>query len=568
MSLRKKLMLMLLILLGIFILLLFFFYYLHKNVISSNQSTIAATSANFIDISFYFVSILVIIMALSFIILGRMISKPLSGIISAIEKNDSSKIENQLKQDDEFGQIARLVNDFFKQKKDLAETNEEIILQKDEIYRQSKKNELSRKVLRVLNQNLTNQTNALNETAMVTITDVQGIIKYVNDKFYQISGYSEHDIIEQNPRVLKAEGIHSSEFYRNLWETISVKKTNWRGEICNKFKDGSLHWFDMTVVPFLDNSGEVYQYIAIKIDIDEKKKAEQEIRIKNTELLIQKLELEEKNNEITSSIEYAKNIQRAMMPSDDLLDELLPRYFVLLQPKYIVSGDFYWATRDKHKIFFAVGDCTGHGVPGAFMSALGVSLLNEIVQRKDIFKPALILDELRRNLKKAMHQTDEDYFQRDGLDIALCAIDLNTMMLEYAGANRNLYLVRRILEQKIITSEFALKANIYEYSEYTLLELKGDKMPIGVHHNSDNTFSQASVKIRKRDTFYLASDGFQDQFGGAKNKKFGSKRLKQCLVEIQKNSITEQKQLLHEKFNSWKGENEQTDDMLIIGLKF
>lgn len=507
-------------------------------------------------------------MALSFIILGRMISKPLSGIISAIEKNDSSKIENQLKQDDEFGQIARLVNDFFKQKKDLAETNEEIILQKDEIYRQSKKNELSRKVLRVLNQNLTNQTNALNETAMVTITDVQGIIKYVNDKFYQISGYSEHDIIEQNPRVLKAEGIHSSEFYRNLWETISVKKTNWRGEICNKFKDGSLHWFDMTVVPFLDNSGEVYQYIAIKIDIDEKKKAEQEIRIKNTELLIQKLELEEKNNEITSSIEYAKNIQRAMMPSDDLLDELLPRYFVLLQPKYIVSGDFYWATRDKHKIFFAVGDCTGHGVPGAFMSALGVSLLNEIVQRKDIFKPALILDELRRNLKKAMHQTDEDYFQRDGLDIALCAIDLNTMMLEYAGANRNLYLVRRILEQKIITSEFALKANIYEYSEYTLLELKGDKMPIGVHHNSDNTFSQASVKIRKRDTFYLASDGFQDQFGGAKNKKFGSKRLKQCLVEIQKNSITEQKQLLHEKFNSWKGENEQTDDMLIIGLKF
>jgi PAS domain S-box-containing protein len=557
-----------------------------RSVLNNNGKEIAKlffTSKNNIQEEVYsiiYLTLSITIFALfvflfSFFLLNKLLSKPLSQIISALDKNDISIIQQMKSKNDEFGQIAKLVESFFIQQRNLeqlnnqlVQKNEEIISQNDEIQKQVEKNNLAQKVLTVLNRNLTNQTFALNETAFVTITDINARITYANEQFYAVSGYTESEIIGQNPRILKPEGFHNPLFYKDMWDTIAVKKTKWRGEICNKFKDGSLNWFDMTIVPFLDQDGNIYQYMSIKIDINEKKMAEKEIKLKNAELHIQKQKVELIHSEITSSIEYAKNIQKALMPSGDLLDELLPRYLILLKPKDIVSGDFYWATRDKHKIFFAVGDCTGHGVPGAFMSMLGISLLNEIVQGKDITKPSLILNELRKMLKKAMHQTGEENIQHDGMDIALCAVDLNTMKLEFAGANRNLYLIRRIGDVYPFSETCKLNVVEIKNKEYSLFELKGDKMPIGVSFNEKESFLQAEFKINKRDTYYLTSDGFQDQFGGPGNHKFSSKQLKNLLLSIQKMSLNEQKQLLLDKFRLWQGDNDQTDDMLILGMKF
>ena len=285
----------------------------------------------------------------------------------------------------------------------------------------------------------------------------------------------------------------------------------------------------------------------------EKKQANKDLGEKNTAIRKQKREIESQksivdiqNKEITDSINYAKQIQTAILPSNEVIKKMLPQSFVLYKPKAIVSGDFYFFTEKENKIILAAVDCTGHGVPGAFMSMIGHNLLNQIIIESGITKPSEILDQLHLGVRKVLQQDDSSTGNRDGMDIALVAIDKKMKTLEYAGANRPLYYVRNS----------------------ALNEVKSDKFPIGGFQNEEERkFTNNIVDLQKNDVVYLFSDGYADQFGGAHGKKFMVKNLKNSLLEISKLKVMDQQSELNKLFENWRGGTEQVDDVLVVGIK-
>ena len=250
--------------------------------------------------------------------------------------------------------------------------------------------------------------------------------------------------------------------------------------------------------------------------------------------------------EITDSILYARRIQRAVLPSVEVTQKALPEHFILFRPRDIVSGDFYWLSQQENKIVIAAADCTGHGVPGAFMSMLGVSFLNEIVNKEEVVQANLILNELRSNVKSTLSQTGAEGEAKDGMDIALVIIDLEKNSIQYAGAYNPLYL----------------------YRNGELMETKADKMPIGIYVKERETFTNHEIEIEKGDTFYIFSDGYVDQFGGPDRRKFMSKPFKRLLADMQKLPMAEQKEVLNQTIDEWRGDLPQVDDIILIGVRF
>lgn len=268
-------------------------------------------------------------------------------------------------------------------------------------------------------------------------------------------------------------------------------------------------------------------------------------------VLAQRDQITHKNKLITDSINYAQRIQAAVLPHPSILNSVFPEFFILYQPKDIVSGDFYWFSKSDHLITVAVADCTGHGVPGAIMSMFGVAFLNEIVNYRKIVHANDILDELRQQIKKALGQNGKEGEQQDGMDIALAVVDTNTWEMEFAGANNPLYLLRQNALNGV----------------YELHETKGDHMPIGIHPHDKNQFKRNLVKLFPNDRIYLFSDGFTSQFGGEKNETFKSRRLKETLLMCQSHIFHRQKDILLEILTDWQGENPQVDDISILGFK-
>jgi serine phosphatase RsbU (regulator of sigma subunit) len=263
------------------------------------------------------------------------------------------------------------------------------------------------------------------------------------------------------------------------------------------------------------------------------------------EVEFQKQLVEEKQHEIIASINYAQRIQSAVLTGEDVWKRISKEYFILFQPKDIVSGDFYWAhVLQNGRAVFAVADCTGHGVPGGFMSMLGNSFLNEIVVENKIFSAAKILNKLREKVIKALEQKGQTQ-QQDGMDIALCVWNKMDNTLEFAGANNNLYISRK----------------------GELKEIKGSKMPIGTYVNEKNEFESQTIQLEKEDTIYLTTDGFVDQFGGPKGKKYKYSQLEAVLQSLQGTLLEQQAEILKLDFENWKGNSEQTDDVCVIGIK-
>ncbi len=266
----------------------------------------------------------------------------------------------------------------------------------------------------------------------------------------------------------------------------------------------------------------------------------------NIELQSQKQIIETKNKEITDSINYAKRIQQAILPPTDLIHSAFKDSFVLYQPKDVVSGDFYGFFRKDDHIIIAAADCTGHGVPGAFMSMIGNEQLSKIIIEKGITKPSDILNELHSGVRRALKQDNVSGESRDGMDIVLCKIYLNEKKLEYAGANRPLWILRN----------------------KELLETKADKQPIGgLETDNRKPFTNHEIKLEEKDCIYLFTDGYADQFGGDKGKKLMVKNFERHLVELHSESMLKQQALIHEKFSGWKGDHEQVDDVLVIGIR-
>lgn len=277
----------------------------------------------------------------------------------------------------------------------------------------------------------------------------------------------------------------------------------------------------------------------------EKKRANILLEEQNIEIKHQRDQIFIQKQEITDSIHYAKRIQTAILPPDRILEKNLADHFILYRPRDIVSGDYYWMTEIENKTIVLAADCTGHGVPGAFMSMLGVSFLNEIVNKQGISKPSSILNELRRAIVDSLHQTGKEGEAQDGMDIALVCIDHSTMKAEYAGAYNSLYLIR----------------------DGQLTEYDADRMPIGIHVKGTTEFTNNEIDIQKGDGLYIFSDGYIDQFGGDKFKKFMAKRFKELLTEINPQPFPKQAQILNTALEKWKGSIEQIDDILVIGLK-
>jgi serine phosphatase RsbU (regulator of sigma subunit) len=264
------------------------------------------------------------------------------------------------------------------------------------------------------------------------------------------------------------------------------------------------------------------------------------------QIMLQKEELTLKNKSITDSINYARRIQNAMLPPMKLLKSFLPQSFLLYLPKDIVSGDFYWINKLYNKIFISAVDCTGHGVPGAFMSIIGFELFRKITNIEGLTRPSDILNKLNEDFHEIFRDV-ENIVLRDGMDVAFCAIDINDMILEYSGAFNPLYLIR----------------------DNKITEIKGDRFAIGLDETNfkDLTFKNHMIPLQEGDLIYIFSDGFADQFGGPEGKKFKYRRFRHLLLNIHQLPMDDQRDILETSLRDWKGEGEQVDDVLVIGIK-
>ncbi len=270
----------------------------------------------------------------------------------------------------------------------------------------------------------------------------------------------------------------------------------------------------------------------------------EEIITQNEDLEIQKAKIEDTHKQITDSINYASRIQKAMLHGESVLEDNFHQYFIIYKPRDVVSGDFYWIKKIRNYIAIVAADCTGHGVPGAFMSMLGISLLNEQVTSRRLDSPGEILDNLRKKIKIYLKQTGKSEETKDGMDMALCLINIENLKAKYSGAYNPLYIVRN----------------------NEIIEYKATRNPIGIYLKEKH-FETQSIQLEKDDSIYLFSDGFVDQFGGEKGGKFKSKRFKKILLENTNNSMTEQKQNFENTLTNWQGDFEQVDDILFMGIK-
>lgn len=266
-----------------------------------------------------------------------------------------------------------------------------------------------------------------------------------------------------------------------------------------------------------------------------------------TNLLLEKQNaiITEKNKDISDSINYAKKIQDAILPNANDIKQVFPNSFVLSMPKDIVSGDFYWFSENEKYRLFVVADCTGHGVPGAFMSMIGTTLLNNIVNQRKNFRPDVILNELRKSIINDLKQGEESQ-NKDGMDISLICIDKETNKLQVACANNPIWIVKQ---------------------DTSLIEIKADKQPIGYVSSHQKDFTLQSFELEKGDVIYQFTDGFADQFGGVKGKKFKYSQLKEIIVGLKTTSIEQQGNVLKKVFTQWKDNLDQIDDVLISGIK-
>jgi len=274
---------------------------------------------------------------------------------------------------------------------------------------------------------------------------------------------------------------------------------------------------------------------------------EQKVKERTEEVTRQKKEIEELLTEVTDSIKYAQRIQNAILPPRKYINKVLSNSFILFKPKDIVSGDFYWVEDKEGKTAVAAVDCTGHGVPGALMTVVGYNKLHEAMSEAKEYTASAILDGLNRGVINTFSQGDEESDVKDGMDAAMCVVDYKTKTIQFAGAYNPLYIIRSGAKE--------------------IEQIKGDKFPIGPFVGGIQNFQNHTVQLEAGDTVYIFSDGYADQFGGEKGKKFRYKNFRELLLGMQDKEMYEQKELLDTTIESWRGELEQVDDILVIGIR-
>lgn len=367
--------------------------------------------------------------------------------------------------------------------------------------------------------------------ACMSITTEDRIFVRINKRFIEIYGFDEAEVIGRNANEV---GILDPIEHERVSTIIKEKGRIKNETIKCRSKDGK-EIYAVSCIEKLEINGITY-LVSSFLDI--------------TPLYQQQQIIEQQHKDMLESIRYAELIQKAIFPTEEQLDAILPESFVLLKPKHIVSGDFYWIEKHEDKIFIAACDCTGHGVPGAFISIIGYKLLSKCITDYEHTNPAEILNQLNHEFQHANKKImDSDYEIKDGMDIALCVIDTSKMTMEYAGAYNP----------------------IYQVKNGTLTKLATDKIPISLFsNNTDQTFTNYQITIESGDSYYLFSDGYADQFGGQNGKKFTYKNFQDLILSIQNLTMADQREVFNNTIEAWKitsNEQEQTDDILILGFK-
>jgi ligand-binding sensor domain-containing protein/serine phosphatase RsbU (regulator of sigma subunit) len=371
---------------------------------------------------------------------------------------------------------------------------------------------------------------------------------------YKLEGYDQWSEITKNTYITYnqlSEGVYT--FILNassgdgavsenpLTISIVIKKPVWK-----KWWFYPVDILFLIILTFVFVKRREYRFLAEKRILEEKvTERTYEIQSQKNEIELQRDVIDEKNANITSSIKYASHIQNAVLPPIDLIDKLLPDNFILSKPKDIVSGDFYWLAEKDNKIVFTVADCTGHGVPGAFMSLLGITLLNEIVNIQGITRSDVIITKLRENLIRSLQQSRKDIPTSDGFDIALCVLDQQQKIIQYTGGMNNLIHIR----------------------DGKLEVVRGDRSSVCVVYDNSDSFTMKEIDYRKGDIFYLFSDGYQDQFGGERDRKYFVHRFYTELLEIHRLPMLKQKEILEKNLKEWMNDNVQTDDITVMGVR-
>jgi serine phosphatase RsbU (regulator of sigma subunit)/HAMP domain-containing protein len=311
--------------------------------------------------------------------------------------------------------------------------------------------------------------------------------------------------------------------------------------------------FDASYTPLSKDDNLGHALIKMRDDLAKnERELEQKVIERTEEVVRQKEEIVAKNAEleilykqVTDSIHYAKRIQEAILPPEGFINKVLPSSFVLYKPKDIVSGDFYWIEKKGDLVYFAAVDCTGHGVPGAFMSLVGHNILKDIISNSSISKPSEIMDKLREGVLNTLHNERSGKETKDGMDMTLCAYNSKNMELQYAAAFNPLYIIR----------------------DHELIEHKANKFPIGAFIGEKQNFTNHTIQLQKGDQIYIFSDGYADQFGGPRGKKFMVGNFRKLLAEISALEPHAQKGILENTLADWRGDQEQVDDVLVIGVK-
>ncbi len=380
-------------------------------------------------------------------------------------------------------------------------------------------------------QRMRSKMQALSENSLDLITRLEGeSISYINPVIEEYTG--------QKPAFFLNRKVQESELDTSVLEgwlkvVEAVNATNEKASTEMDFPSAmGKRIMQVNAIPEFDEANKLESVLVVSHDITERKMIE--------------LEIQNKNKKITESINYAKRIQNAILPNSRVISKALPDSFILYKPRDVVSGDFPWFVQMKDEIFIAAVDCTGHGVPGALLSLIGYFLLNDIVRSRKVTEPGKILDMLDEGVTTTLRQ-DEDATTKDGMDIALCKINLSKREVEYAGAHRPLYI---------------MKNGVMD-------EVKGNKFPIGggIFKNQTN-FTNTKIKLEEGDSIYFSSDGFPDQFGGNDGRKFGPRRVREIIDQVHKLKMPEAMNVFDQEWEAWRGTTKQTDDVLLIGIKF
>lgn len=421
-----------------------------------------------------------------------------------------------------------------KQKTEIEEKNKNLEYAYSAINQQKEEIQTQAEQLAAINKELEKLSIVASKTDnSIIIADAEGNIEWANLAFTKLTGYSLEE--------------YTATFGKTIIEVSSCKDIECIVDSCIKTKktavytgfsttrDGKEIWLQTTLTPILDSLGNLSKLVAIDTDITAQKEAEFEITR-------QRDQISEINQELSDSIEYGGYIQSAVLTPVSVIKTLIPQSFVFYRPKDVVSGDFYWVNEIDNKIVIAAADCTGHGIPGAFMSMLGMAFLNDIVVQGRVLDPGKILSEMRSQVVRAMHQTGVDDETKDGMVMGICVIAEDRKKMTFSGA----------------------KLPLIKVSDDQLTEFKPDRMPISIYHIM-NDFSNTEIELSGKDRWFMFSDGYQDQFGGENADRLKKQGLLNLLKETSRLEIEDQYNRIDEYFRQWKGDFEQIDDVLIMG---